>query len=281
MSKQEFTDFACAENSISLKAPTYGTSNPRVWFIQLENYFRCRKITSQLTMFSYVATQLPTDIASEVIDLLDTPPAHEPYTTLKTAVLRRTTASDEARLKQLLSGIEMGDRTPSQLLRHMRSLAGHSKLDDSILHQLWSQCLPPTIEAILTAQGANTPLDKLADIADAIYEKYHRGTVNNIVASPPIPSTSAEQIEKLQHQVSALTLQMENLTKHLAHRNSNRHRSRSPSHSSRSSSRNKDNRICKFHRRYGNEARNCVPFCTHPSSPFRRQTPSGNAPASQ
>ena len=46
-------------------------------------------------------------------------PEHLPYDRLKAVFLKRTTTSDEVRLQQLLAGVELGDRTPSQLLRHM------------------------------------------------------------------------------------------------------------------------------------------------------------------
>ncbi|CAH8539935.1 unnamed protein product, partial [Dicrocoelium dendriticum] len=100
-------------------ASLFDISNPRVWFIQAEATFRCRKITPQASMFSYVVSRSPDSIASEVIDILDHMPVEAPSDKLKAAILKRTTTSDEARLQQLLSGVELDDHTPSQLLRHM------------------------------------------------------------------------------------------------------------------------------------------------------------------
>ncbi|CAI2736918.1 unnamed protein product, partial [Dicrocoelium dendriticum] len=152
-----------SEHSLGLVLPSFDVSNPRVWFVQVEDVFRFRKITSQSTMFSYVAAHLPSNIASEVIDILDPMPLESPYDKLKAAILKRTTASDESRLQQLLSGVELGDRTPSQLLRHMRSLVGSSALDDSVLRQLWSNCLSANTTAILAVLADDLPLDKLAE----------------------------------------------------------------------------------------------------------------------
>ncbi|CAH8441803.1 unnamed protein product, partial [Dicrocoelium dendriticum] len=142
-----------SENSVTFSLPSFDVSNPRVWFIQVESIFRFRKITSQSTMFSYVTAHLPTHVASEVIDILDPMPTDSPYDILKAAILKRTTSSDESRLQQLLSGVELGDRTPSQLLRHMRSLVGSATLDDSILRQLWLKCLPANTTAILAVMA--------------------------------------------------------------------------------------------------------------------------------
>ena len=121
-------------------------------------------------MFSYVATQLPTDVAAEVIDILDPMPLDTPYDKLKQGVLNRTSTSDSTRLQQLLSGVELGDRTPSQLLRHMRSLAGNSKIDDNILRSLWIRCLPTSMTAILAVHEDVVPLDALSLSADKIHE---------------------------------------------------------------------------------------------------------------
>ncbi|KER19191.1 hypothetical protein T265_15624, partial [Opisthorchis viverrini] len=64
------------------------------------------------------------------------------------AIIKRTATSDEANLQRLPAGVELGDLTPSQLLRHMQSLACGKSFDDTILKPLWLQSdvplsLPP------------------------------------------------------------------------------------------------------------------------------------------
>ncbi|CAH8621438.1 unnamed protein product [Dicrocoelium dendriticum] len=81
-------------------------------------------------MFAHVTAQLPTHFATDLKYLLDSISADAPYDKRKPTVLKRSTASDEARLQQLLSVVELGDRTPSQL-RHMRTLVGSFEIDDN------------------------------------------------------------------------------------------------------------------------------------------------------
>ena len=152
----EVKEAAATENSVSLRLPEFSCSNPRVWFVQLEIYFRNRRITTQLSKFEHLSMLLPERVASEVIDILEKPPADDPYVKLKEAILVRTTASDDACLQRLLSGVELGDRTPSQLLRHMRSLAGNHNVDDVILRSLWIKCLPSHTRLILSTFDADT-----------------------------------------------------------------------------------------------------------------------------
>ncbi|KER19339.1 hypothetical protein T265_11851 [Opisthorchis viverrini] len=65
MSYDDGLNSELVENAVHAKLSAYEISNPRVWFIQLECYFRFRRITSQQTMFSYVVSQLPTEVAAE------------------------------------------------------------------------------------------------------------------------------------------------------------------------------------------------------------------------
>jgi hypothetical protein len=58
-----------------------------------------------------------------VEDIITSPPHHDPYTALKTELLNRLSPTREQRLRQIITHEEMGDRKPSQFLRHLRSLA--------------------------------------------------------------------------------------------------------------------------------------------------------------
>ena len=76
----------------------------------------------QKTCFDYVIGSLSPEFATEVRDLLFNPPEDRPYDTLKTQLIKRTAASAQHKLQQLISGEELGDRKLSQLLRHMQQL---------------------------------------------------------------------------------------------------------------------------------------------------------------
>ena len=55
-------------------------------------------------------------------DLLIHPPNDDPYDALKTQLIKRTAATDQQKLQQLLSTEELGDRRPTQLLHRMQQL---------------------------------------------------------------------------------------------------------------------------------------------------------------
>lgn len=277
MSLDPELDSVQSENAIIIKAPIYGTSDPRVWFLQIEAFFRFRKITSQSSMFSYVVTQIPTDVAKEIADMIDPMPDDCPYDKLKSAILKRTTKSEESMLQQLLTDVELGDRSPSQLLRHMKALVGNSNMSDTILRQLWLKCLPLNTTVILSVQDSNTPLDKLADIADKVHECFFKQSVN-VVSPATSDEKPNEKINELQQQISQLTITVNSLAERIT-------RSRSPSRNrflsrSRAIS-NEKSSVCYYHRRFGSKAFKCTKPCSFSaSSPVDTPLP-GNRWATQ
>ena len=124
---------ADVQNSITLRIPSFNTNRPRVWFHQLEAIFSNRRITSQRFMFTHVVEALPSEIAKEIEDILEHPPTKKQFDVLKEAILSRLERSDNAKLRELLNNVSMGDRTPSQLLHFMKSLLGRRHMDESIM----------------------------------------------------------------------------------------------------------------------------------------------------
>jgi hypothetical protein len=99
----------------------------------------------------------------EVEDIITSPPERDQYTTLKTELVRRLSVSRDQRVRHLIHE-EMGDRKPSQFLRHLKSLA-----PDDFLRSIWSNRLPPHIPAILAGQS-EVGLDTASQLADRICE---------------------------------------------------------------------------------------------------------------
>ncbi|KAM7306582.1 uncharacterized protein ISCGN_010285 [Ixodes scapularis] len=157
--------------TISRRLPTFWAADPELWFAQVEQEFARRNITAQMTKFREVVTSLSSAEAMEVRDIVISPPDQEPYEHLKRELIRRTTASEQRRLQQLITAEELGDRKPSQLLRRMTHLLGSqaSLRYSSLLRELFLQRLPSDVRRIL-ATSSNIPLDDLAELADKILD---------------------------------------------------------------------------------------------------------------
>lgn len=127
---------------VSAKLPAFWSDKPALWFAQVEAQFILAGIVAESTKYNYIIGQLDQRTAIEVEDLIINSPVEDPYTKLKNALIQRLSVSQEKRVRQLLSDEELGDRKPSQFLRHLRSLAGTAFSDDDIVRQLWLRRLP-------------------------------------------------------------------------------------------------------------------------------------------
>ena len=178
----------------------YWPNDPQIWFAQVEAQFATQGIAVQRTRFDYVVANLTPDIVIEIRDLILRPPEENPYDILKAQLIKRTAASEQRRLQQLLSTEELGDRNPTQLLRQLQQLAGNTPglLDGNFLKELFLQRLPSLVRMVLASTRDGTPIEDLAQLADKIIE----------VAAPPIVSavtTLSADMEQLKAQIASLT----------------------------------------------------------------------------
>ena len=96
----------------------------------MEAQFDTRSITVEHTKFDYVVTLLSTEVATEVCNLILSPPDTDPYKVLKEQLISWTAASEQRRLQQLFNTEELGDRTgcTSYLVRRLQQLIACSCL---------------------------------------------------------------------------------------------------------------------------------------------------------
>ncbi|VDD75563.1 unnamed protein product [Mesocestoides corti] len=144
--------------------------HPEIWFLKLEARFYLQGITSQLDKYYFALSELPENKAFEVIDLLKAVPEENPYDQLKHGVITRLTEIRRARIRHELSYYRLADLPPSELLMRMREVA-EDLLDEGELCQTWIKRLPGKTRHILGVIGQDTPLDKLADLADLVHEE--------------------------------------------------------------------------------------------------------------
>ncbi|XP_076384448.1 uncharacterized protein LOC143263796 [Megalopta genalis] len=151
---------------VAVRIPEFCASDPELWFSMVERSFEASGVTAENTMFGYILGALNPVHAAEVRDVIMNPPGSGQYQKLKTELIRRLSSTQEQKTRRLLESEEIGDRKPSQFLRHLRRLAG-TAVSDSVLRTLWVGRLPTNMQAILATQ-TDAELDKVADLADVI-----------------------------------------------------------------------------------------------------------------
>ncbi|XP_028042551.1 uncharacterized protein LOC114252246 [Bombyx mandarina] len=169
---------------VGVKTPKFNPEDPELWFAQLEGQFTLSNISADATKFYYVLSQLEPQHAAEIRELIVSPPASNKYETIKNELIRRLSASQEKKIKQLLMHEEMGDRKPTQFLRHLQLLAGENVPSDFI-RTIWASRLPTHLQTCIAAQQTKMSLEDLAELADR---------VNDVV---PVTMQVASQVASL------------------------------------------------------------------------------------
>lgn len=248
---------------VAIKLPPFWPDKPAVWFAQVEAQFQIAGIKIDETMFNYVIAQLDQKLAAEVEDIITNPPeSGQRYTKLKRELIQRLSTSEEQRVRQLISEEELGDRKPSQFLRHLRSLSGAILSDDNILRQLWLRRLPQDAQAILASQS-DLPLDRIAELADKVMETLRAKHVFSCTTTSPPPlqlETLVQRIDELSRQVASLTAGSRPGRSH-SRSASNYRRSRAATPASTAAKSGKGDKICWYHKKWDSKATKCTSPC--------------------
>ena len=252
----------------SLKLPLFWTDYPEAWFIHIETLFRTKNITQDNTKYEYLIISLPQDVIVSVLDIIQNPEISDKYLNLKKHLIERHTISEQRKLDKIFSNSELSDQKPSEFYRSLALVAG-AGFDNELLKKLWLRKLPKPLNVALTGSNlANiTELLKLADniweitndseiCAVQSFSKSSNTQLNldkAVEGISKIASVMCDQFSKLSMEVCAMKEAFEQRPSKFGYR---QHRGRS-----RSTSRNR-NWVCKYHYRYGVNARNCEQPCS-------------------
>ena len=206
---------------------SFWPDDPELWFAQFES--QTGGITDS-QRYSLVLAKLDSRTIREVVDIIGNPPEKDRYATLKGELIGRLSSSRQEKIRQLLEKEEIGDRSPSKFLRHLKALAGSSTTDE-FLATIWMGRLPPSLRPILTVLSPDLPLEKVAAVADRAYRALPQAPSAPTVeeASSSSNSELAEvwrelrELRSLRDEMAELAREMRQLS-----RSASRSRSKSP-----------------------------------------------------
>ena len=261
--EQSETLLPAAIARVAVKAPPFWRKNPEIWFRQMESQFVLAGVTAEVTKFHHVVSALQPEELAIVGDLVLTIPAENPYTTIRSRLCNQYADSKEEQLRELISGMQLGDKKPSRLLLEMKSKAG--TMAEDLLKTLFMQRLPPHVQQILAI--SNDKLEKLAEMADSIMSlaggaAVHavRGPVSEVLQTERIPEE-----QSLRHMLMEITSRLDQLETRSRPRSKDswrgNGRQRSGSNRRNSSGQRPSSELCWFHQRFGKKATNCRSPC--------------------
>jgi len=220
------------------------------------------------------------------------------YAEYKRALIDRHTASDEAALRQLLRGEQMGHEMPTAFLRRLQHIVtGRPNVQsDAVIREIFKKGLPSFMSLMVAALPDTTTAEQIAIMADRLCENHPSynfvgavETRHSAVAAAHADPVSAQNI-KLIELVSRLTEQLSNVVKRLddgdkaraAARERGRSRTRGNDDAADGGARSKSRpraeatpEFCYYHVCYGNNAKNCKTTSTGATCTWSKR----NAPA--
>ncbi|XP_014774470.1 uncharacterized protein LOC106872118 [Octopus bimaculoides] len=236
------------------------TGDAILWFAQLEAHFDAYGI-SPTNQLKFLYCSLSTTLATSARDLITSPNPDTTYAPIKAEILRRTTKFAESRFNELMADEELGDRTPSEFLRHLRVLSGEST-DALLLRKIFFSRLPAHVRTILaTALDANT-IDQVATMADKILEFSAQPAYGACVSSEAssIASHKSSTFDVLADKIDKLTRRVNDLCRTKCSSSCSRDRSR------RNSPSKTQPGMCYYHAKFADKAHKCIQPCSYKAS---------------
>lgn len=235
----------------AVKIPAYNFNDPALWFTICESTFQlgCPKaITESRTKFNYIIAHLPPEASAIIRDVILNPDATDPYTHVKTELIKRSGESSQQEIRKLLVGEELGDRRPSELLRVMKRRAESHNVSDELMLELFLAHLPASVQSILAAISPLN-LEKAAEVADRITE------VTPAPVSTCSVSSDSSIANKLFDEIKKLNLRIDEISRSRSPKRDNNFNRR------RSLSRSRKYEQCWYHFKFGSKANKCIPPC--------------------
>lgn len=237
---------------VGVKATPFWRANPKLWFFHLESQFKLAGITDSVTQFHHLVASMQPEELAIAGDIITEQPSDQPYEKLKTRLISQYSMSEDQCIRELISGLQLGDKKPSRLLLEMRSKAGNQVKDD-LLKTLFLQRLPTHVQQILAI--SNDPLDKLAEMADGI-----------IAANGPSPMV--QNINSGNDEIKSLILALSTRLEKLEVQGNNRP-SRSKSRDrfrqfrrDKSKEKKDSQNLCWYHATFADKAHKCRKPCS-------------------
>ncbi|GFQ65736.1 uncharacterized protein TNCT_291651 [Trichonephila clavata] len=214
-------------SAVSIKIPPFWIDRSEIWFFQVEAQFQISMISLEEAKFNYLVSQLEPKYVENIWDIVNSK-SDTKYSDLKNRLLSLFKESENLRIKRLLTGIELGDIKPSQLLQKLKTVAT-SDILENLIKTVWLEKLPEPIKSILVVSDEN--LDKLAVKADKISDMAPRTEIFATgKSSDLVEETSSkdqlllDRIQSLEEQICQLSVLHKSRMKE---RNSFRSKSRS------------------------------------------------------
>ena len=195
-------------NSTAVKLPTFWSTDPELWFYQVEAVFENRnpKVTVDSTKFNHVMAALPQDVLNACRGIIQLPPTTaDRYQQLKAALTENYSKTESQRHAELIDFAAAKepilDIKPSALMMHVSNLAGNSIA--ALERAMFLNRMPKEVRTVLSSSTAVSNAD-FAKEANGVLAEYllarNLTTATNSISSltyrrpSPAPASDEPQV---------------------------------------------------------------------------------------
>ena len=143
--------------NVLMKLPVFWPDAAKVWFALADEQFAIRSVTVSKTKFYHVVAVIPQEVASQILDLIRTPPVGDTYGVLGERLITLYTLNDYQCFKALVSLPLSGDQKLSHLMNRMLALLPVDYKPDFILRGLFLRSLPIDVRSHLLHEKVSNP----------------------------------------------------------------------------------------------------------------------------
>ncbi|XP_029652553.1 uncharacterized protein LOC115225747 [Octopus sinensis] len=198
-----------------IRLPSF-TGDAGLWLAQVESHFAAHAVPPQQQLH-LLYSSLPSRLATSVRDLIMSPHPDATYASVKAEILRRNTRSEESQFNELMADEQLGDRTPSQFLRHLREPSGNAA-DAPLLQRIFFSRLPADMQTMLATVLVSVSVDQIATMADKILEFPKPSPSRGLCACTEPPPTVSPTQNSLAEWLDTLTWRIDDLCRAIGRR---------------------------------------------------------------
>lgn len=242
--------------SVKIRPPPMDKNCIDLWFFQLDSWFANNNIHADQIKFNTLIGLMDTATMVHVYHVVANPPLNDTkYAALREELKKLFSDSMQQRYQKLINAGELGvGQKPSMRLNQLRRFA-EPGISDQLLKQIWMSQLPREAQGILLVAN-ELPLEDLARKADDIVQGLTASRVAAVSSAPQEP----KYVEELRAMIEKLSKEVKASRSRSQTPGGERGRSKSRSTSEKRET-SKDEDLCYYHNRFGDESRNCRKTC--------------------
>jgi hypothetical protein len=244
----------------ALRLPEFWVTDPVAWFAHVEAHFELENLTSQQHRYFNVVKSLSQDSLRLIKDVLANPHPHTPYDILKDRLLNNHSLTDFQKIKMGELGLQ---QKPSELLAHLVELTPADEMESKYLIFLFIQRLPKILRMQL-GDDLDLDLRDISERADRLWS-IHAHDMASSVAAVSAAAPADEECDQAGEPVAAVApFHKKKQQYQQAGRRGNGAKggnAATPAAVTGNAER-KASGLCRFHWKYGEEARICTKPCT-------------------